>query len=138
MIHRYSLNGFRLFRLPTPSKESIIGILGPNGMGKSTAFNILNGTIIPNLGEFEAEETLWENVIETLPRGELRDFLTELNESSVKVALKPQYVDHIPKAFKGNVGKLLSSVNERGLYDEMVDKFGLGHIRKKFRPIIWR
>ena len=122
MIHRYSLNGFRLFRLPTPSKDSIIGILGPNGMGKSTAFNILNGSIIPNLGEFESNECVWEDVIETLPRGELRDFLADLNESTVKVALKPQYVDHIPKAFKGNVGKLLSSVNERGLYDEMIEK----------------
>ena len=49
MIHRYSLNGFRLFRLPTPSKESVVGILGPNGMGKSTAFNILSGSITPNL-----------------------------------------------------------------------------------------
>ena len=131
MIHRYSLNGFRLFRLPTPSKDSIIGILGPNGMGKSTAFNILNGSIIPNLGEFEANDSVWEDVIETLPRGELRDFLADLNESTVKVALKPQYVDHIPKAFKGNVGKLLSSVNERGLYDEMVEKFGLGHLLKR-------
>ena len=131
MIHRYSLNGFRLFRLPTPSKDSIIGILGPNGMGKSTAFNILNGSIIPNLGEFESSECLWEDVIETLPRGELRDFLTDLNESTVKVALKPQYVDHIPKAFKGNVGKLLSSVNERGLYDEMIEKFGLGHLLER-------
>ena len=100
-------------------------------MGKSTAFNILNGSIIPNLGEFESNECVWEDVIETLPRGELRDFLTELNESSVKVALKPQYVDHIPKAFKGNVGKLLSSVNERGLYDEMVEKFGLGHLLER-------
>ena len=97
-------------------------------MGKSTAFNILNGTIVPNLGEFEAKECSWHDVIETLPRGELRDFLTELNESTVKVALKPQYVDHIPKAFKGNVGKLLSSVNERDLYEEMIEKFGLGHL----------
>ena len=131
MIHRYSLNGFRLFRLPTPSKDSIIGILGPNGMGKSTAFNILNGSIIPNLGEFESNECAWEDVIETLPRGELRDFLEDLNESTVKVALKPQYVDHIPKAFKGNVGKLLSSVDERGLYDEMIEKFGLSHLLER-------
>ena len=100
-------------------------------MGKSTAFNILNGSIIPNLGEFESNECVWEDVIETLPRGELRDFLADLNESTVKVALKPQYVDHIPKAFKGNVGKLLSSVNERGLYDEMIEKFGLGHLLER-------
>ena len=100
MIHRYSLNGFRLFRLPTPSKESVVGILGPNGMGKSTAFNILNGSIVPNLGDFEADDVWWEDAIESLPRGELRDFLSEVSESNVKVALKPQYVDHIPKAVK--------------------------------------
>ena len=52
MIHRYSLNGFRLFRLPTPTKESVVGILGPNGMGKSTAFNALSGRITPNLGDW--------------------------------------------------------------------------------------
>ena len=110
MIHRYSLNGFRLFRLPTPSKESVVGILGPNGMGKSTAFNILSGSIIPNLGDFEADEVWWEDAISSLPRGELRDFLINVSESDVTVALKPQYVDHIPKAVKGNVGQLLSSV----------------------------
>ena len=114
MIHRYSLNGFRLFRLPTPSKESVVGILGPNGMGKSTAFNILNGSITPNLGDFEADEVWWDDVISSLPRGELRDFLKDVSESEVTVALKPQYVDHIPKAVKGKVGQLLSSVDERG------------------------
>jgi len=131
MIHRYSLNGFRLFRLPTPSKDSVIGILGPNGMGKSTAFNILNNSITPNLGEFENEDVLWEDVLETLPRGELRDFLSDLSESKVKVSLKPQYVDNIPKVFKGNVGKLLSSVDERNLYDEMIDKFELRHLLER-------
>ena len=128
MIHRYSLNGFRLFRLPTPSKESVVGILGPNGMGKSTAFKILNGSIIPNLGDFEADEVWWEDVIESLPRGELRDFLLDVSKSNVKVALKPQYVDNIPKAVKGKVGTLLESVDERGIYQEMVVKLGLTNL----------
>ena len=128
MIHRYSLNGFRLFRLPTPSKESVVGILGPNGMGKSTAFNILSGSIIPNLGDFEADEFWWEDVITSLPRGELRDFLTDVSESDVKVALKPQYVDHIPKAVKGKVGQLLESVDERKIYQETVENLGISHL----------
>ena len=131
LIHRYSLNGFRLFRLPTPSKESVVGILGPNGMGKSTAFNILNGSIIPNLGDFEADELWWEDVIETLPRGELRDFLVNVSESNVTVALKPQYVDHIPKAVQGKVGQLLSSVDERGVYKEMITKLGIDHLLER-------
>ena len=69
------MNGFRLFRLPTPSKESVVGILGPNGMGKSTAINALSGRMIPNLGDWLDKEADWDGVIETLPRGELRDSL---------------------------------------------------------------
>lgn len=131
MIHKYSLNGFRLFRLPTPSKESVVGILGPNGMGKSTAFNILSGSLIPNLGDFEADEVWWEDVIESLPRGELRDFLVNVSESNVIVALKPQYVDQIPKAVKGKVSELLKSVDERNKFDEMTEKLGLSHLMER-------
>ena len=127
-IHRYSMNGFRLFRLPTPTKNQVVGILGPNGMGKSTAINILSGQLIPNLGDWEAEDCWWEDVLESLPRGELRDYLSLLSEDGVKVAVKPQYIDHLPKMISGAVGELLSGVDELGKMDEMTEKLGLNHL----------
>ena len=95
MVHKYSLNGFRLFRLPSPSKDAVVGILGPNGMGKSTAINALSGQLIPNLGDWEDEDPRWDEVIQSLPRGELRDFLGDVQQGQIRVASKPQYVDHL-------------------------------------------
>jgi ATP-binding cassette subfamily E protein 1 len=127
-IHRYGMNGFRLFRLPTPSKDQVVGILGPNGMGKSTAINILSGKIIPNLGEWDSDECYWEEVIESLPRGELRDFLTMISEAGVVVAVKPQYVDKLPTMAEGEVGDLLRGVDERDMLEEMMVKLGIDHL----------
>jgi ATP-binding cassette subfamily E protein 1 len=127
MMHRYSLNGFRLFRLPTPSKDSVVGILGPNGMGKSTAVNALSGRLVPNLGDWKGEAD-WDAVIATLPRGELRDFLVEVKEGRISVAVKPQNVDRLPQRIKGKVGDLLKKVDERGLYDELTAGLGIDHL----------
>jgi ATP-binding cassette subfamily E protein 1 len=128
MIHRYSLNGFRLFRLPTPSKESVVGILGPNGMGKSTAINALSGRLIPNLGEWMDKECNWDGIIESLPRGELRDFFISVREGKIKVALKPQNIDRLPKRIQGTVRDLLSKVDERKMFDEMTTELGISHL----------
>ena len=43
-IYRYGQNSFELFSLPTLKENSIIGIIGRNGIGKSTALNILAGS----------------------------------------------------------------------------------------------
>ncbi len=128
MIHRYSMNGFRLFRLPTPTKESVVGILGPNGMGKSTAINVLSGRVTPNLGEWTNTEPDWSDVIESLPKGELRDFLGEVQGDSVKISVKPQSVDKLPKRIKGKVSELLKKVDERGMYDDLCSKLGIVHV----------
>ena len=50
LTHSFGENSFRLFRLPSPRQDKIIGILGPNGIGKSTAINLLSGSFRPNLG----------------------------------------------------------------------------------------
>jgi ATP-binding cassette subfamily E protein 1 len=49
-LHRYSKNGFKLFRTIIPHFGKVVGVLGQNGIGKSTAISILAGLIYPNLG----------------------------------------------------------------------------------------
>ena len=128
MVHRYSLNGFRLFKLPTPSKDRVVGILGPNGMGKSTAINALSGRMVPNLGNFSDKNPDWDDIIDTLPRGELRDFLIAVQEQKITIAVKPQNVDKIPKNIDGTVGELLSKVDQRGIFEEITVELGLNHL----------
>ena len=131
MVHRYSMNGFRLFRLPTPSKESVVGILGPNGMGKSTAISALSGRMIPNLGDWLNQQPDWDEVIESLPKGELRDFFIAVQKGDVKVAVKPQNVDKLPKRVKGTVRELLTKVDERSMLDAMTQALGIDHLLER-------
>ena len=128
MVHRYSMNGFRLFRLPTPSKESVVGILGPNGMGKSTAISALSGRIIPNLGDWLNQQPDWDEVVESLPKGELRDFFIAVQAGHIRVAVKPQNVDKLPKRVKGSVRDLLTRVDERQMLEEMTKALGIDHL----------
>jgi len=134
MIHRYGENGFRLFRLPTPREEKVVGILGANGMGKSTAINLLSGTLRPNLGDWLAGERPWEDVLETFPRGELRDFMTTVSEEGVRIAVKPQYVDKIPRAFDGKVSALLERVDQRGVIKETAEELAIDHLFDRNLP----
>jgi len=122
------MNGFRLFRLPTPSKESVVGILGPNGMGKSTAINALSGRMVPNLGDWMNKDPDWDDIIESLPRGELRDFFISVEKGDIKVALKPQNVDRLPKKIQGTVRDLLTRVDERNMFEELTKELAIDHL----------
>ena len=128
MSHCYGENSFRLFRLPAPRLEQVVGILGPNGMGKSTAVNLLSGSITPNLGDWSNQTPDWDDVITTFPRGELRDYLALLSEEGVSIAVKPQYIDKLPKIFEGEVNELLERVDDRGDIKKYSEALGIGHI----------
>ena len=128
MSHCYGENSFRLFRLPVPRLEQVVGILGPNGMGKSTAVNLLSGSITPNLGDWSNQTPDWDDVITTFPRGELRDYLALLSKEGVSIAVKPQYIDKLPKIFDGEVNELLERVDDRGDIDKYSEALGIMHI----------
>ena len=128
MIHRFSLNGFRLFRLPAPRKRQVVGILGPNGIGKSTAIKHLSGSLRPNLGDWENPPPDWDDVISMFPRGELHDYLELVAEGGISISVKPQHIDKLPKVFDGQVRELLSRVDDRGDLEFYAKELGINHI----------
>lgn len=127
LIHQYGLNSFRLYRLPVPKRGLVTGILGPNGIGKTTAINMLSGLETPNLGNYE-DPPGREEVLRTFAGSELHDYLAELYAGRIRTAMKPQYVDKLPQAAKGVVRDLLSKVQERMTLEEAAETFELTEV----------
>lgn len=85
----------------------VLGLVGTNGIGKSTALKILSGKLKPNLGEFESPPD-WETILAYFRGSELQNYFTKIVEDDLKATLKPQYVDHIPRAIRGSVKEVCS------------------------------
>lgn len=111
-IHRYPPNGFALFNLPIPTFGKVTGIMGRNGIGKSTALKVLAGLLKPNMGEVGKEATD-EELIAYFKGSTGHNFFEKKRKGEIQVAYKPQQVDVIPKQFKGKVIELLKSVDEK-------------------------
>ena len=52
-----------LFRLPNPRPGEVLGLVGTNGIGKSTALKILAGKQKPNLGKFTVSSPLTDGIV---------------------------------------------------------------------------
>ncbi|MCX2819846.1 ribosome biogenesis/translation initiation ATPase RLI [Haladaptatus sp. F3-133] len=119
-LHQYGENGFRLYGLPAPKEGKVVGVLGRNGTGKSTALRILAGDLKPNLGEYD-DGVGWDNVV-TAHRGtELQTYFERLAEEGVVASSKIQRVDEIQDAFGGRVDELLEQLDERGNVGRLVE-----------------
>src|SRR2546421_6769671 len=138
VVHRYSANSFKLHRLPTPRPGQVLGLVGTNGIGKSTALKILSGKVKANLGRYDNPPD-WEEILKYFRGSELQssylhiiqrglieandylDYFTKVLEDDLKAVVKPQYVDQIPKAVKGDDKTVQPLINARVQMDNLED-----------------
>ena len=126
-VHRFGPNAFALYRLPIPRLGTVSGLIGRNGMGKTTMMRILSGELIPNLGRFNDPPSP-EEIVEHFAATPLQDYLKNLYEGRTRVVFKPQYVDRIPLVVSGTVSELLERVDERGKLSSITEALELGEV----------
>jgi ATP-binding cassette subfamily E protein 1 len=95
VVHRYGDNGFALYNLPIPKFGTSLGLLGRNGIGKSTAIEILGNKIRMNLGKKEASE---KEIKEFLKGSELLTYFEKINK--IKISIKPQIISELSSNVK--------------------------------------
>ncbi|MFA5050125.1 MAG: ribosome biogenesis/translation initiation ATPase RLI [Candidatus Micrarchaeia archaeon] len=126
-VYQYGENSFRLYGLPIPIEDAkgAISLVGKNGLGKTTALELLSGHIIPNLGDFKKEFSYTELLPKLTP--EFKRYFSSLN-ASLKISIKPQAVNKLRTAFKGKVSKLLDKTVPKEKIPELIKLFELQNI----------
>ena len=123
-IHQYGQNSFRLYKLPTPKKGQVIGLLGRNGMGKSTVINILSGNLKPNLGKYD-EPPEWDEILKFYSGTELKSHFEKIKDNQISASIKPQQVYNISQVFDGTGKELLEKYDERGISNQLIKTLDL-------------
>ncbi|EPA04875.1 ATP-binding cassette domain-containing protein, partial [Candidatus Nitrosarchaeum limnium] len=123
-IHQYGPNSFRLYKLPTPRKGEVVGLLGRNGMGKSTVVNILSGNLKPNLGRYDNPPE-WDEILKYYSGTELKSHFEKIKNKQIHASIKPQQVHHVAQAFDGTGKELIEKYDERGISRDLIKELGL-------------
>ncbi len=126
-LMRFGPNTFELFSLPIPKKDKVIGILGRNGIGKSTALSILSNNIKPNFGDFE-NPPKEEEIINYFSNTLLGEYFTKLYGNKIRISYKPQRVELLTQFYKGKVKDLIKKIDERKISKKLIKELNLEEI----------
>jgi ATP-binding cassette subfamily E protein 1 len=128
--HRHGPNSFKLHRLPIPRPGQVLGLVGTNGIGKTTACTILSGKLKPNLGKYDSPPD-WQEILAYFRGSELQSYFTRLLEDRLRAMMKPQYVDKIPKQITGKVGEILEKKDDKKEKDRYCGELELSHLQER-------
>ena len=98
IIHRYDENGFGLYKMPTMKRGEVLGLLGPNGIGKSTIVKILSNVFSPNFENFTEKATTKE-IIKKFRGNAMQKYFEALYKNSIKIVVKPQNIETLTEHY---------------------------------------
>jgi len=127
LVHQYGTNDFRLYDLPIPEDGSVIGLLGSNGIGKSTALRILAGETVPNFGS--SEEGGWERAVDSFRGTTLQTHLARLRDGELSTAYKRQRPGATFDSDATTVDQILTS--RGGVSQRLIDDLDLQQLRDR-------
>jgi len=127
VAHHYGVNMFKLFRLPFPERGKVVGLLGKNGIGKSTSIKILAGELRPNFGRL-GEQVSWMEAARFVRGSLMQEHLMGLSRGSIRSSYKPQQIEKIPEVVRGTVREVLKKVSETADQREIVRELQLDHL----------
>jgi len=131
VTQQYGANAFKLHGLPTPRAGTVLGLLGTNGIGKSTALNVLAGKLKPNLGRYR-DPPDWTEIYHYYRGSDLQNYFTRYLEDDLKVAVKVQLdTDFVKRLVGHKVGAVLKGCDERKCWEEIATKLDLMHLLER-------
>ncbi len=136
IVHRYGENGFALYGLPTPKEGNVLGLLGRNGIGKSTAIKLLAGTEKINLGEKSASK---EDIKKFFKGNEILRYFETLD--SKKISYKPQNLSQLVMDINvmellekrgkiADIKRLAKKLNIENVLENKINKLSGGELQK--------
>ncbi|VVU94318.1 ABC transporter [seawater metagenome] len=125
----YGKNSFKIHGLPTPQPGTVLGLLGINGIGKSTALNILSGKLLPNFGNIDKDVPTKKDIIKYYRGSELQNYFNKIYNKKTKVCVKPQNIFKYVTKYKGqNIQDLINKIDQRNKKDEICEKLQISHL----------
>ncbi|MFW9781408.1 MAG: ribosome biogenesis/translation initiation ATPase RLI [Candidatus Heimdallarchaeota archaeon] len=131
ITYRYGPDQFSLFRMAIPKKGKVLGLIGQNGIGKSTMLKILSNELKLNLGKFDDDAPEWKEIIDHFKGSELHQYFVDLKDNKLNIVHKPQNITIIPKYITGKVIDLLSKNDEGQRLEEITGRLNLTEILER-------
>ena len=135
-LHSFGKNQFRMYGLALPKEKTVIGLLGRNGIGKTTLINILSGTTVPNFGEKDLSEKQKEvlqkskkTVLDYYKGKEAQAFFKKLYAGKISIALKPQNLEGL--SVKEKVINLFKKIGTEERIKEVTEKLNIEELLEK-------